>query len=129
MLLVMELCECGSLAVALEAGDTAVWPLRAKLRAGAELASGLAFLHAHAPPVVHRDLKPDNVLLDARGRCKLCDLGLSRLVDTDASMTAAVARQVDSKRHVAAPRGRATCAAPLQMQPLSPTLASPGGLG
>ena len=41
-----------------------------------QLADGLA--HAHAQGVVHRDLKPGNVLFDARGRPRINDFGLAR---------------------------------------------------
>jgi serine/threonine protein kinase len=43
----------------------------------AELVVTIAFLHAHG--VVHRDLKPDNVLIGADGHIRLTDFGLSRL--------------------------------------------------
>ena len=42
----------------------------------APVAEGLAALH---PCVVHRDLKPQNILLDTRGRAKIADFGISRV--------------------------------------------------
>lgn len=44
-----------------------------------ELARGLAI--AHASQMVHRDVKPQNVLIDADGRAKLTDFGISRQME------------------------------------------------
>ena len=41
-----------------------------------DVAEGLAYLH---PSVVHRDLKPQNILLDINGRAKIADFGISRV--------------------------------------------------
>ncbi len=46
------------------------------LQVAHDVAEGLAHLH---PKVVHRDLKPQNILLDARGRAKIADFGVSRI--------------------------------------------------
>jgi len=51
-----------------------------------------AVAHAHAQLVVHRDLKPGNVLIDADGRPRLLDFGVAKLLDetADANTTAAL---------------------------------------
>lgn len=43
--------------------------------------SALAELHKHEPPVVHRDVKPSNILLAEAGHVFLSDLGVARLAD------------------------------------------------
>ena len=41
-----------------------------------QLLQGIAFCHGHR--VLHRDLKPQNLLIDKEGRIKLADFGLAR---------------------------------------------------
>ena len=53
---------------------------------GAVLADALA--HAHAAGVVHRDVKPGNVLFDRAGNVHLTDLGIARLTDGSAITSA-----------------------------------------
>jgi len=52
-----------------------------------EVAYGLSFLHEHSPPIVHRDLKSRNVLLDEFWNAKICDFGLSRTMTHTAVST------------------------------------------
>ena len=56
-------------------------------RIGRECALGLA--HAHAAGIVHRDVKPGNVLLANSGAVKVTDLGLARGDDEEHSLTVA----------------------------------------
>lgn len=37
------------------------------------------YLHTRNPPVIHRDLSPQNIIITPEGECKLIDMGISRL--------------------------------------------------
>jgi len=50
-----------------------------------DVVAGCAYLHARQPPLLHRDLKPPNILYDTRLRCKLCDFGTALELPSDRS--------------------------------------------
>ncbi len=65
-------------------------PLRDAMIYTVQVAQGLAY--AHSEGVVHRDIKPGNLLLDKRGNMKILDMGLARMERA----TAAIAGGTDS---------------------------------
>ncbi|MEV8437091.1 serine/threonine-protein kinase [Actinosynnema sp. NPDC051121] len=81
--LVMELCTGGSLADVVRR-EGPLGPDRVR-QLGVQLADALAA--AHAEGVLHRDIKPGNILLDRYGTAKLADFGLAALLDAEGSST------------------------------------------
>jgi serine/threonine protein kinase len=76
--LVMELIEGQTLNQLLDAYGGPL-PERDVVEWGAQLCRVLAFLHSRNPPIIYRDLKPDNIMVEtAGGRVKLIDFGIAR---------------------------------------------------
>jgi eukaryotic-like serine/threonine-protein kinase len=87
VLIVMEYLPGGDLGRSLKAGNR-IPPERA-LEILRGVASGLD--RAHAQGVIHRDVKPSNILLGARGEAKLTDLGVAKVLeDTSATRSGAM---------------------------------------
>ena len=81
--LVMDLVEGEDLAARLRRGGRLAAPQVARI--GLDIARGLGV--AHLRGIVHRDIKPGNILLAADGRAMVADFGIARLaIDAEASM-------------------------------------------
>jgi serine/threonine-protein kinase len=59
--------------------------VRTALEIALEIAHGLSFAHEHG--LVHRDVKPQNVLLNGDGGAKVTDFGIARSLDVERSVT------------------------------------------
>ena len=84
--IVMELIPSRSLRDLVEADG----PLTVQQAAGVGLQILAALRAAHALGIMHRDVKPGNVLVDAGGRAVLADFGIARTQDSPALTTSGV---------------------------------------
>ncbi|MHB2017788.1 MAG: serine/threonine protein kinase [Candidatus Xenobia bacterium] len=84
--LVMDYVEGSSLQSVIEHASPTLEQVRAWAR---ELCDVLEYLHTRTPPVVWRDLKPDNILVDANGCLRAIDFGLARFMQSTPSNTTA----------------------------------------
>ncbi|XP_057534330.1 serine/threonine-protein kinase CTR1-like [Amaranthus tricolor] len=62
-----------------KSGGREVLDERRRLSMAYDVAKGMNYLHKRNPPIVHRDLKSPNLLVDKKYTVKVCDFGLSRL--------------------------------------------------
>src|SRR3984893_9918975 len=78
----MNLVEGGQL-------DEVVRQKAISIRGAAQLIAklGRTVHYAHERGILHRDIKPGNILIDAEGEPHLTDFGLARLVETDSTVT------------------------------------------
>ena len=87
--LITEHCERGSLADLLAKPETArLLTDERKWQLLQQIASALEFLHSRKPPVVHRDIKSNNILVSQAWLAKLADFGLARLQMHTAGLSA-----------------------------------------
>ncbi|MCX4907315.1 serine/threonine-protein kinase [Streptomyces sp. NBC_00878] len=107
--LVMELVEGQSLAQELTAAGTLGTERVATV--AAQAAAGLAA--AHREGIVHRDIKPGNLLADAQGTVKIGDFGIARFVDDPSSALTTAGQIVGTSLYLAPERalGRPASAA------------------
>ena len=87
--IVTEFCAQGSLNDVLKAAkrDPASLPWKQRVRMAKEAATGMLHLHSQSPPIIHRDLKSPNLLVDHHGTVKVADVGLSKMTNESGIMS------------------------------------------
>ncbi|MGW5468093.1 protein kinase domain-containing protein [Streptomyces chartreusis] len=108
LFLVMELVEGDNLALLLT--QSGAQPAERVARMAAQAAAGLAA--AHRQGIVHRDIKPGNLLLDADGTLKIGDFGIARFVDDPGAALTATGQIVGTSLYLAPERALGKPAGP-----------------
>ena len=63
-------------------------PMYVKLSILLDVSQGLWYLHSHNPPIIHRDLTPNNILLTDQYMAKISDLGVAKAIRVEATTRA-----------------------------------------
>ncbi|GAB2971912.1 hypothetical protein GCM10023080_039840 [Streptomyces pseudoechinosporeus] len=108
LFLVMELVAGDSLARVLS--GTGALPAEQVAQIAAQTAAGLAV--AHQQGIVHRDIKPGNLLLDADGTVKIGDFGIAQFMDDPAAALTATGQIVGTSLYLAPERALGKPAGP-----------------
>lgn len=86
--LIYEYLENGSLEDRILCrGKTQPLSWRTRIKIASEICHALIFLHSNKPSIIHGNLKPTNILLDANSVTKISDMGMYRLVPKDFETT------------------------------------------
>ena len=71
-----------------------------------DVSSGLNYLHSHKPPMIHRDLSPNNILLISHKQklvAKISDLGVAKVVKADSKATKSILTKAPGTAHFMPP--------------------------
>ncbi|XP_045829750.1 lysM domain receptor-like kinase 3 [Trifolium pratense] len=94
LFLVYEYMENGNLSQHLHKLGREAMAWSTRMQIALDVARGLEYIHEHSVPVyIHRDIKPDNILLNENFTAKIADFGVTRLTD--------IANSTDQTHHMA----------------------------
>lgn len=80
--IVNEYFPCGTLHEIIHA-KSLNFPIKKRLSIAIDIAKVMNYLHSRKLVVLHRDLKSENVLIDKNFKIKLCDFGISKMIESD----------------------------------------------